>query len=78
MRYGLLAQEFAKVFPDDVKSSGEKLPDGSPILQVDTYPLTIYSAAAVQELHRENEVLKKKVADQEERLRKLEAALGGK
>ena len=55
----VIAQEFAKVFPDDVKSSGEKLPDGSPILQVDTYPLTIYSAAAVQELHRENEALKK-------------------
>lgn len=37
----VIAQEFAKVFPDDVKNSGEKLPDGSPILQVDTYPLTI-------------------------------------
>lgn len=71
----VIAQEFATVFPDDVKSSGEKLPDGSPILQVDTYPLTIYSAAAVQELHRENESLKRKLADQEERLRKLEAAL---
>ena len=70
----VIAQEFAEVFPDHVKSSGEKLPDGSEILQVDTYPLTIYSAAAVQELHRENEALKKKVADQEERLRKLEAA----
>ena len=85
----VIAQEFAKVFPDDVKSSGEKLPDGSPILQVDTYPLTIYSAAAVQELHRENESLKRKLAEQdaamkakfehqEERLRKLEAALAGK
>ena len=71
----VIAQEFAEVFPDHVKSSGEKLPDGSDILQVDTYPLTIYSAAAVQELHRENEALKKKLADQEERLLKLEAAL---
>ena len=74
----VIAQEFAKVFPDDVKSSGEKLPDGSAILQVDTYPLTIYSAAAVQELHRENETLKKKLADQEERLRKLEDKLNAK
>ncbi len=78
----VIAQEFAKVFPDDVKSSGEKLPDGSPILQVDTYPLTIYSAAAVQELHRENEALKaalseqrKTLAGQEQRLLRLEAAL---
>jgi len=71
----VIAQEFAKVFPDDVKSSGEVLADGSPILQVDTYPLTIYTAAAVQELHRENVALKKKLADQEQRLRKLEEAL---
>ena len=49
----VVAQEFAEVFPDHVKSSGEKLPDGSEILQVDPYPLTIYSAAAIQELHRE-------------------------
>jgi alpha-tubulin suppressor-like RCC1 family protein len=78
----VIAQEFQQVFPDDVKSSGETLPDGSPILQVDTYPLTIYSAAAVQELHRENQVLKRQLADQERqfadqeaRLRKLEAIL---
>ncbi|MBI2926536.1 MAG: tail fiber domain-containing protein [Verrucomicrobia bacterium] len=57
----VIAQEFREVFPDDVKSSGEKLPNGEEILQVDTYPLTIYSAAAIQELHR-------KVADQEQQL----------
>ncbi|NBS53877.1 MAG: hypothetical protein EBS96_14940, partial [Spartobacteria bacterium] len=70
----VIAQEFAEVFPDDVKSSGETMPDGSPILQVDTYPLTIYTAAAVQELQRENEALKKQLAAQELRLRKLEEA----
>ncbi len=47
----VIAQEFATVFPEHVKSSGESLPDGSEILQVDAYPLTIYSAAAIQELH---------------------------
>ncbi len=71
----VIAQEFAEVFPDHVQSSAEKLPDGSEILQVDTYPLTIYSAAAVQELHRENQSLKKQLAGQEERLRRLEKAL---
>ena len=85
----VIAQEFAKEFPDDVKSSGELLSDGSSILQVDTYPLTIYAAAAVQELHRENQKLqrenealrreveasKQRDADQEQRLRKLEEAL---
>ncbi len=46
----VIAQEFAEVFPEHVHGSGELLPDGSEILQVDTYPLTIYAAAAVQEL----------------------------
>jgi hypothetical protein len=71
----VIAQEFQQVFPDDVKRSGQRLPDGSEILQVDTYPLTIYSAAAIQELHRENRLLKKKLDDQEQRLRKLEEIL---
>ena len=74
----VIAQEFAEVFPDHVKSSGETMSDGSPILQVDTYPLTIFTAAAVQELQRENEALKAQLASQEERLLKLEAALQGK
>lgn len=72
----VIAQEFAEVFPDDVKGSGERLPDGSEIQQVDTYPLTIYTAAAVQELHRENQALKNQISAQELRLRKLEALLG--
>jgi hypothetical protein len=77
VRYpNVIAQEFAEVFPDDVKNSGEVMADGSPILQVDTYPLIIYSAAAVQELNQENQKLKKQLADQEKRLRKLEALLG--
>lgn len=50
--YNVVAQEFAKVFPTAVKNSGETL-DGSPVLQVDTYPATIYSVAAIQELHRD-------------------------
>jgi len=90
VRYpNVIAQEFAEVFPADVKSSGELMADGSPILQVDTYPLIIYSAAAVQELHQENRLLKKKLVDQEQRLqqklaeqeqrlRKLEEILLGK
>ena len=71
----VIAQEFAQVFPDDVKGSGQKLPDGTEILQVDTYPLTIYSAAAIQELHQENTILKKRLSDQESRIRKLEALI---
>jgi len=68
----VIAQEFREVFPEHVKSSGEKLPDGSEILQVDTYPLTIYSAAAVQELHRELKQKQNAIADLQSRLDRLE------
>lgn len=48
----VVAQEFREVFPNAVQSSREKLPaGGDEILQVDSYPLTIYSAAAIQELN---------------------------
>ncbi|HYG36077.1 MAG TPA: tail fiber domain-containing protein, partial [Clostridia bacterium] len=53
----VLAQEFQQVFPESVKGSGETLPDGSEILQVDTYPLTVYAAAAIQELNQKVEEL---------------------
>jgi hypothetical protein len=66
----VIAQEFAEVFPDHVQSSGEKLPDGSEILQVDTYPLTIYTAAAVQELNTQ-------VADLRQENAALKARLDG-
>jgi hypothetical protein len=77
----VVAQEFHEIFPEHVKSSGEKLADGAEILQVDTYPLTIYTAAAVQELHRElrrrdaeNAALKARLEKLEQR---LEAQLAG-
>jgi len=75
----VLAQEFREVFPDSVKSSGETLADGSEILQVDTYPLTIYSAAAVQELDRkvekENATLRTEIRAKEARIQSLEDRL---
>jgi hypothetical protein len=71
----VVAQEFAEVFPDHVKPSGETLADGSAILQVDTYPLTIYSAAAVQELHAATKVLQKENAELKARVESLEALL---
>ena len=69
----VVAQEFAHVFPEYVKSSGERLPDGSAVLQVDTYPLTIYSAAAVQELNRK---LDEKTARLGELSRQLQSEVG--
>ncbi len=78
----VVAQQFREVFPDDVKSSGEKLPNGEEILQVDTYPLTIYSAAAIQELNQKLERdLKSKeteIDSLKQRLEKLEKIIGEK
>jgi len=71
----VLAQEFGKVFPDDVKGSGEKLPSGDEILQVDTYPLTIYAAASIQELHRIVKEKDAEIARQGQELATLSARL---
>jgi hypothetical protein len=67
----VIAQEFAQVFPQYVTGSGEFLPDGSEILQVDTYPLTIYAAAAVQELHKALEQKDEQVSGLSEQLAQL-------
>src|SRR6185369_15419850 len=79
--YNVIAQEFAEVFPGSVKSSGEML-DGKPVLQVDTYPATIHSIAAIQELHQlllakdaELAALKKKSTEMDLRLQALEKRL---
>ena len=75
--------EFAKVFPAYVKSSGEKLPNGEEILQVDSYPLTIYSATALQELHKKVQEKEAKIAElektaiaQQKQITALETRLG--
>ena len=59
------------MFPDAVKGSGEFLPGmaktkANEILQVDTYPATIASIAAIQELDA-------KSSAQDDRVTKLEA-----
>ena len=80
----MIAQDFAKVFPDAVQSSGEHLPGAAKskdteILQVDTYPATITAIAAIQELDVANEVqdgelhaLKRENAQLRQRLDALE------
>ena len=80
--YNVIAQEFQTVFPDAVKGSGEKLPDGSEILQVDTYPATITALAAIKELNaqahaKEAEIaeLKQRLAAQDARLARIEKLL---
>ncbi|MHC4479266.1 MAG: tail fiber domain-containing protein [Planctomycetota bacterium] len=71
----VVAQEFREVFPEYVKSSGEKLPNGEDILQVDTYPLTVYSAAALQELHVMVKDKDTEIAELKDRLSKLEGMM---
>ncbi len=75
--YNVIAQEFAEVFPDAVKGSGEYLP-GQPkskdneILQVDTYPAQITAIAAIQELAVQNDALREQLATLSARLERLE------
>jgi len=71
----VVAQEFQRVFPEDVKHSGEKLANGDDILQVDTYPLTIYSAAAIQELNQELKEKSSRISALEKELSELKHAV---
>jgi trimeric autotransporter adhesin len=86
--YNVIAQEFAQVFPDAVKGSGEYLdgkartPDNE-ILQVDTYPAQIVSIAAIQELavqaetlQRENDALRASMAQLMRRMERIESGKG--
>lgn len=72
--YNVVAQEFAQVFPEAVTESGERHADGSPVLQVDTYPALITALAAVRELHAESTTLRAELAALRARIQKLEAA----
>jgi len=61
--YNFIAQEFQRVFPDYVSDNGEGY------LQMDSYPVTPYLVAAVQELsrsveelRRENKILKEQIS----------------
>ncbi len=72
----VIAQEFAEIFPDYVKGSGERLPGtDEEILQVDPYPLTIYAAAAVQELHKIVQQRDREIDELKARLTRLEQLL---
>jgi hypothetical protein len=79
--YNVIAQEFARVFPDAVQGSGETLPGAEPatgneILQVDVHPALITSIAAVQELAVRLEQSEARNAELEARLARLESLVG--
>ncbi len=56
--YNFIAQEFAEVFPDAVKGSGEFLANGHEILQLDPYVANIVAIKAIQEQQKQIEELK--------------------
>ena len=57
--YNFIAQEYQKVFPGSVKGSGEFLKDDDEeILQMGTHSALIVAIKAIQELKKENELLK--------------------
>ncbi len=71
----VIAQEFKRTFPDYVKETRETLPGGEKILSVDTHPLTIISAAAIQELNRIVEQKEEEISGQKKRIDALEKRL---
>lgn len=73
--FNVIAQEFAKVFPDAVTPSGDTLPNGEKILQVDTYPATIHAIAAINELHRLANEKSARITALEQANRSLESRL---
>lgn len=73
--YNVIAQEFREVFPDAVRGSGDHLPDGSEILQVDTYPATITAIAAVKELKARLQAREGEIARLQQRMERIERLL---
>lgn len=71
----VIAQEFATVFPDYVKGSGEFLSDGSEILQVDTHPLKLYSVVAINELHDMVKLQRRELDELRAQLREIRAEI---
>jgi hypothetical protein len=70
----VVAQEFQAVFPESVQPGSDQLPNGEEVLQVDTHPLTIYSAAAIQELNQKlQQELKQREAENAQLKARLEA-----
>lgn len=57
--YNFIAQEYREVFPESVKGSGEYIEgDTEEILQLDSYNAQIVTIKAVQELIKENKLLR--------------------
>ena len=73
--FNVIAQEFAEVFPASVQEGGDKLSNGESVLQVDTYPATIYSIAAIQELDRKVKARDARVAELEKNVAELKSLL---
>jgi len=69
--FNVIAQDFARVFPQAVQESGEELPNGEAILQVDTYPAAIHAIAAIQELNAKVEQQETTIDDLRQELQEL-------
>lgn len=70
--YNFIAQEYAEVFPESVKGSGEYLDSGEEILQLDAYNSQIVTIKAVQQLVEENRALKARLEKIEKMLLKMQ------
>ena len=58
-----------------MQEGGDKLSNGESVLQVDTYPATIYSIAAIQELDCKLKARDARVAELEQSVAELKSLL---
>ncbi len=74
--YSFIAQEYQEVFPESVKGGGEFLEnDPDEILAIDVHDAQIVTIKAVQELIKENKLLKEKLEEQEKQYIELSKRL---
>ena len=73
--YNFVAQEFQQVFPDAVQPGGDKLAEGEPLLQLDSYPAQVVAISAIQELIEENQSQQELIDQLLQKMEALEAEL---
>ncbi len=61
LQYGYIAQEYQKVFPQDVREGIEYFPGEEPLLELTTNAVGPYTLAAVKQLIKDKESLEKRI-----------------
>ena len=74
--FGVIAQQYATVFPRFVRETDEKTADGQTILAVDLQPALIHAIGAIQQLHAKSIEHDRQLLLHEQNIAALTEALG--